>query len=314
LVIVKVSVDVPPTFTEFGANDLSSEACATVKLAEAVVPVIATGPVALTVPLVLLYVPAVGAVTFTLTVHVPPMAMAPPVKVRLVAPPAGAKVGAPQLFVEAEGVAATTIAAGDVGSVSVNATPLSAAELPAGHVIENVSVLVPPGPMVEGVNDFVNVGAPKTTRFPVPPVVVGPLVAVTLPMLFTWPAAALIVLLVTWTVTVHDAPAASCAPESATLGPLAAAVTVPPVQFVAPAGVPEFVIAAGYVSVNAMPVTVVVVFGLFSVIVRVDVPPDWIDEGEKALVAVMPDTTVSVVLVTLLVSFVMLVMFAAALV
>src|SRR5262249_103854 len=140
LVIVKVSVEVPPRFTDVGEKALSRDAWATVRLALDVGPVIATGPVAVTVPLVLLYVPAVGAVTSTLTVHVAPAAMGPPVKVRLAAPPAGANVAPPQLLVEAAGVAATTIAAGDVGSVSLNATPVSDAVLPAGLVIENVSV------------------------------------------------------------------------------------------------------------------------------------------------------------------------------
>ena len=43
---------------------------------------------------------------------------------------------------------------------------------------------------------------------------------------------------------------------------------------------------------NAIPVTVVVVFGLVSVMVSVEGWPDGIVAGEKALVAVMPATTV----------------------
>ena len=43
-----------------------------------------------------------------------------------------------------------------------------------------------------------------------------------------------------------------------------------------------------------MPVTVVVVFGLVSVIVRVDVPPEAIVMGEKSFVEAMPPSTVSV--------------------
>ncbi len=54
LVSVKVSVEVPPWSMMVGANALSSEAPFTVRLALAVAPVSAMGPVAETAPLVLL--------------------------------------------------------------------------------------------------------------------------------------------------------------------------------------------------------------------------------------------------------------------
>src|SRR5258706_8576873 len=54
LVSVKVSVDVAPVSMVAGANALFTEACATFSVRFAVPPVSATGPVAVTVPLVLL--------------------------------------------------------------------------------------------------------------------------------------------------------------------------------------------------------------------------------------------------------------------
>src|SRR5262245_7091185 len=78
-----------------------------------------------TLPLVLLYMPAVGAVTLTLTVQVPPPAMAPPEKLMEPAPADGENVGEPQPFVVGFGDGATTIAPGEVGKVSLKATPLS---------------------------------------------------------------------------------------------------------------------------------------------------------------------------------------------
>lgn len=62
-----------------------------------------------TVLLVFEYEPAVGAVMSTLTVHVPPAATVPAENVIEVAFATGAKVGVPQLVVEAFGVAATRI-------------------------------------------------------------------------------------------------------------------------------------------------------------------------------------------------------------
>ena len=52
--------------------------------------------------------------------------MLPPLNDTEAAPATGAKVAAPQPEVLAPGVAATTIAPGEVGKVSLNATPLSA--------------------------------------------------------------------------------------------------------------------------------------------------------------------------------------------
>jgi hypothetical protein len=84
----------------------------------------------------------VGAVTLTVTVHVPPAAMAPPVKLMDVAAATGANVGVPHPDVVAPGAAATRIWPGDVGKTSENATPLMA--LPRfGLATVNVSVDTP---------------------------------------------------------------------------------------------------------------------------------------------------------------------------
>ena len=96
-----------------------------------------------TLPLVLLYVPAVGAVTFTLTVHVPPAAIVPPEKEIEPAPAVGANVGVPQPLVEALGVLATAMAPGEVGNVLLKATPLRAS-FSLGLVSRKVRVDVPP--------------------------------------------------------------------------------------------------------------------------------------------------------------------------
>src|SRR5579862_1624835 len=187
---------------------------------------------------------------------------------------------------------ASVIAPGVVGNTSRIVMPETVPEFAAGFVTVNVSVVVAPATMLAAPKALEIVGAAKTTRPALPPVVVGPLLAVTLPMLFRWPPAGLGVLLVTVTVTVHDPPGAICAPDNATLPPPPVAEATPLVHVVAAPGAAAFTIAAGYVSENAMPVTVVVVFGLASVIVSVEVPPAWIDEGVKDLVALMPLTTV----------------------
>ncbi len=130
----------------------------------------------------------------------------------------------------------------NVPSGSVTAIPVSAAVLLAGFVKTSRSALVAPGPIVDGTKLLARTGAAETVRLAVAPVVVGALAAETLPTLLVCTPA---VELVTWTVTVQLAPAASDAPESATLGPPAAATTAPPVQVVEAPGVPLFTMAAG---------------------------------------------------------------------
>lgn len=83
---------------------------------------------------------------FTLTVQVPPPTIEPPEKEIDTLLAAGAKVGVPQPLVLALGVAATFIAPGEVGKVSLKATPVKAVE-GFGLVIVKVSVEVPPARM-----------------------------------------------------------------------------------------------------------------------------------------------------------------------
>src|SRR5207247_5957306 len=104
-------------------------------------------------PLVLLYVPTVGAVTSTATVHVPPAAIVPPLKVSVPAPAAGAKTAAPQPLVEAFGVAATTMKPGAIGRLSVNATP-EIGSFGFGLLIVNVRRLTPFARIGDGANSF----------------------------------------------------------------------------------------------------------------------------------------------------------------
>src|SRR5579859_4370763 len=69
-------------------------------------------------------------------------------------------------------------------------------------------------------------------------------------------------------------------PESATEAPLLAAVTLPPAHVVAPPADAVLARPAGYVSVNAAPV-IAVAPGLVSVIVRTEVAPGTMSDGEK---------------------------------
>ena len=108
---------------------------ATVKLAEAVLPV--PPLVELTAPLVLVYCPDAVPVTFTTRVQLVLTAMLPPVREMLVEPATAVAVP-PQVLERPFGVETTS----PVGSVSVNATPVSATVFAAGLVMVKVSVVV----------------------------------------------------------------------------------------------------------------------------------------------------------------------------
>ena len=104
--------------------------------------------------------PAVGAVTSNLIVHKPPPAIVPFENAAETAFATGAKVGAPQPLTDALGTAATFIAPGATGKVSVNATPVIA-KLPFGFEIVIVTVEVLPVPMVEGLKALLTTGGAK---------------------------------------------------------------------------------------------------------------------------------------------------------
>jgi hypothetical protein len=153
LVMVKLSVLVPPTAMLVGAKDLvivGAAMPATVRVAVAVKPV--PPSVELTVPVVLTFVPAVVPVTLTLKVQEPLAAIVPPLRLTLPEPATAVIVPAPQLPVRPFGVETTTPA----GSVSVTATPVKA--LAFGLVMVKLSVLVPPTTMLVGAKDLVIVG------------------------------------------------------------------------------------------------------------------------------------------------------------
>jgi len=108
---------------------------------------------------VLFFAPEEVLVTFTVTTHGVPATTVPPENVTLPAPAAGLNVAPPQFVTVAPAGFATTSPA---GNVSVNPTPVWLPGFPAGFVIVNVSVDVPPIAIVVGLNDFVIVGGPNT--------------------------------------------------------------------------------------------------------------------------------------------------------
>ena len=120
--------------------------------------------VAETAVLVLLYVPVADAATLTVTVHMPPAAMAPPENAIDVLPVTGLNVGDPQPDVENVAGDATVMAPGEFGKLSLKATPLSAV-VGFGFVIWNVMADAPrPARMVVGENDFVITGGMSAVR------------------------------------------------------------------------------------------------------------------------------------------------------
>ena len=122
LVMVKVSDVVAFCAMLVGLNTLAIDGGATtLRLAEAVPP----GPpsVDVTLPVVLVFVPAVVPVTFTENVQELLAAMVPPERLIVPVPAVAVMVPPPQVPVRPLGVETTRPA----GSVSLNATPVSAA-------------------------------------------------------------------------------------------------------------------------------------------------------------------------------------------
>ena len=235
-------VAAPNTFTIVGGE-------ATVKLADAVLPV--PPFVEDTFPVVLLFPPKVVPVTFTVKVQLLLAAMFPPVSETL-PEPATAVAVPPHVLVKPFGVATTKPA----GSVSVNATPVSATAFAPGLVMVNVSDVVPFSGTKAAPNALAIDGGATTLMLAeaVPPV--PPSVDVTFPVvLFCVPAA----VPVTFTAKVHEVLAARLAPDKLITFVACVAVMVPPPQLpVRPFGV-ETTKPAGRVSLKPTPVSVVVV-------------------------------------------------------
>jgi hypothetical protein len=173
LLIPKVRVDVPPTGTEFGLNDLVIEGGAmTVILAVAVLPVPPLADV--TLPVVFVKVPSEAPVIVTPKVQVPPPAIDAPLSeiVRV----AATTVTVPP---QAEKLPSATLS--PVGRTSVKATPVRAVD-GLLFVIVNVRVDVPPTGIEAGLNDLVIEGGPATLMVAVAVLPVPPSVDVTFPV------------------------------------------------------------------------------------------------------------------------------------
>src|SRR5258708_4449753 len=216
--------------------------------------------VELTAPVVLLTVPDCVPVTFTTIVPVEPGVAMFTMERLMLFVFAVAFTVPPQLFVS-PGVDATC---NPLVSVSLNAIPVSALVLLAGLVMVNVTVVVPFSAMFAAPNALLIVGGATTVKtavllvVPVPPSVevTAPVVLLLLPALVP----------VTFTEKLQVDPAAGDAvndPLLRVMVPLpAVAVTVPlPQAPVSPFGVATTT-PAGRLSVNAMPLSVLAVFGL----------------------------------------------------
>lgn len=175
------------------------------------------------------------------------------------------------------------------GRVSVNATPVSATVFATGFVIVKVNEVVVPVTTVEGVKIFAIDGGATTVMLAVAELPVPPFVEVTLLVVFVLTPADVPS---TFTWKLQELLAAKLAPERLTELLPATAVIVPPPQVpVKPLGV-ETTMPAGKLSVNAMPLTVMVVLGFVTVKVKVVVPLSGIVAAPKALAKVGAATTV----------------------
>ena len=217
---VRVRVEVPLTGMLVGENDLVIVGGAMMaRPAEAVVPVPPFDE--LTVPVVLVMLPAVFAVTSTFTSQLMPTGIDPPVRLIELVPALAVKVPPQVLLVF--GTVATTM---PDGNVSLTATPLSGRTLAAGLVMVSISVEVPPWGMLFGVNDFVMVGGASADNVSEPVLPMPPFVDVTLPVVLVKapPAVA-----VTFTVMVQNMPALTEPPlRLMTPDPTVALVNDPP--------------------------------------------------------------------------------------
>ncbi len=264
-VSVIVSTDVPPTPTAAGENAFAALGCDnTFNVPEP--PVAAPALVVEMLPVLFRYEPAVALVTFTVTVHEPLAGTVAPDNAALV--PLLAAVTVPPTHVVAP--EADAVFTRPAGYVSVNAAPVIAVAFGLVSVI--VITLTSFVPSDAGEKALATVRSVSTLKVALPAVVFEPALVVVSPPIGIVLANAPAADAVTFTVTVQEPEAGMVPPESATLPPLAAAVTVPPVHVVAPAGVAVFETFTGYISVNAAPVTAVA-FAFVNVIVRTDVSP-----------------------------------------
>jgi len=234
-----------------------------------------------TAPVVLFFVPEVAPVTVTLNMHVPLAAIEAPLSVIVL----GLVVVSdpPQVAVGPE-VATVNPA----GSVSVNPTPVKAT-VEFGLVIVKVKVVVPPIGMLAAPNILAIIGGATTVMLADAVSPVPPFVAETLPeTLFFTPAVAPVTVAVIMQLLLG-----AIDPPLKLIVFGAVLVTVPPHCVEVPL---VTVNPAGKVSMNATPVSVVVVFELVIVNVSTLVPPSGIVAASNALVIDGGPITVSVAL------------------
>jgi hypothetical protein len=252
---------------------------ATVKLAEAVLPV--PPLVDVTLPVVLVYWPAAAPVTVTANWHWPFAAMIAPVN--------AIPVGEVVVSVPPQTVADALATVRPVGSVSAKATPVSATAFAAGFVIVKVSEVVAFKAMLLGLKALAIDGGATTLieAEAVPPL--PPSVEVTLPVvLFCVPAA----IPVTLIENVQLVFAARVAPlRLITFVPCVAMIVPPPQEPVRPLGV-EITRPAGSVSLKPTPVNVAVVLGLVTVKLKLVEPFSGMLAAPNAFVRVGAATTV----------------------
>jgi hypothetical protein len=251
--MVKVSEVVPFKGICAAPNALVMEAgVATVKLAEAVLPV--PPFVEVTLPVVLVNCPEAAPVTVTENWHWLFTAMVAPVK--------AIPVGEVVVSVPPQTVAEAFATVSPVGSVSVKATPVRGSTFAAGLVIVNVKEVVAFSAMDEGAKTLAIDGGASTFTLAVAVPPVPPSVEVTLPVVLVCRPAAVPVTLIE---NVQEPLAAIVPPDKLIAFVPAVAVIVPaPHVPVRPFGV-EITRPAGSVSLKATPVSAVVVFGFVMV-------------------------------------------------
>jgi len=263
LFTTKVKVVDPPSAT-FAAPKVFviTAGVTTAKFADAVFPV--PPLVEVTAPLTFVRLPEAVPVTLIANVHALLTATLPP-EIETLPDPATAVTTPPQVLATPFGVA-TTIPA---GSVSVNATPVSPSVLATGFVIVNVNEVLLFVPMLAAPNAFAIAGGPITVTLAEAPEPPPPSVEPAPPeTLFTTPAT----VPVTFTENVHEAFAASVAPDMITLPDPAVAKIDPPGQDPVIMLGEETCSPPGKVSPNPIPLRAVPVFGLVIVKLSVVVP------------------------------------------
>jgi hypothetical protein len=249
---VMVNVNEVVAFSEIveGLNTFAIDGGAsTLMLAVAVPPV--PPSVEVTLPVVLVCVPAAVPVTLTANVQLEFAAIVPPLRLITFVPCVAVIVPAPHKPLSPFGVEITRPA----GSVSLKATPLSATVV-FGLLMVKERLVEPFSGMLAAPKVFAIVGAATTVTDAFDVLPVPPSVDVTCTLLFFTPA----VVPCTSTETVQLALAARVPAESVTELDPPAAVAVPP-QVLFRFGVAATTSPAGRLSVNAIPFSVTLVFG-----------------------------------------------------